>query len=135
MGNAIHNRRLRRSKNHKDSETDDLQESLIKKCFWSLSDGEDILKYSHLEQKLGNLGDPIYKYLSDNEEKQVNLEEFHQKGLPLLGNSTDIYFQIIQPFEKLLQLCFECANVEIPNFNLPWIKAFIENMVCFITVF
>uniref|UniRef100_A0AC34FV40 TLDc domain-containing protein n=1 Tax=Panagrolaimus sp. ES5 TaxID=591445 RepID=A0AC34FV40_9BILA len=120
MGNAIHNHRLRRSKNHKHPETDDLQESLIKKCFWSLSDGKDILKYSHLEQKLGNLAEPIYKYLSDNDDKQ--------KGLPLLGNSTDIYIEIIQPFEKLLQLCFEFANVECPNFDEPWLKAFIENM-------
>uniref|UniRef100_A0A914PQK9 TLDc domain-containing protein n=1 Tax=Panagrolaimus davidi TaxID=227884 RepID=A0A914PQK9_9BILA len=127
MGNAIHNNRHNRHSKD-DPKTDELQESLIKKCFWSLSDGNDVLKFSHLEQKLGNLADPIYKYLSNNEENQINLEKFHKKGLPLLGNSTDIYIEIIQPFEKLLELCFECANIECPNLNEPFMKAFIENM-------
>uniref|UniRef100_A0AC34FQ73 TLDc domain-containing protein n=1 Tax=Panagrolaimus sp. ES5 TaxID=591445 RepID=A0AC34FQ73_9BILA len=123
MGNVL-------ERHHKYQRNDELQESMRKKCFWSLSNGDDIIKLHTLKQKLNyNLAEPIYNYLSENETVQVNLEEFCKKGLPLLGNSTDIYIKIIQPFEKLLETCFECANVKATPEDEDFIKAFIENMI------
>uniref|UniRef100_A0AC35GK73 TLDc domain-containing protein n=1 Tax=Panagrolaimus sp. PS1159 TaxID=55785 RepID=A0AC35GK73_9BILA len=122
MGNVL-------ERHHKYQRNDELQESMRKKCFWSLSNGEDIIKLHTLKEKLNfELGEPIYNYLSDNESVQVNLEEFCKKGLPLLGNSTDIYIKIIQPFEKLLEICFDCANVKTTDKDAEFIKAFIKNM-------
>jgi hypothetical protein len=122
MGNVL-------ERHHKYQRNDELQESMRKKCFWSLSNGEDIIKLHTLKEKLNfDLAEPIYNYLSENESVQVNLEEFCKKGLPLLGNSTDIYIKIIQPFEKLLEICFDCANVKTTNEDVEFIKAFIKNM-------
>uniref|UniRef100_A0A914RBT7 TLDc domain-containing protein n=1 Tax=Panagrolaimus davidi TaxID=227884 RepID=A0A914RBT7_9BILA len=123
MGNVL-------ERQYKYQRNDELQESMRKKCFWSLSKGEDIIKLHTLKEKLNfELGEPIYNYLSDNESVQVNLEEFCKKGLPLLGNSTDIYIKIIQPFEKLLEICFDCANVKTTDEDAEFIKAFIKNMI------
>uniref|UniRef100_A0A914YUW1 TLDc domain-containing protein n=1 Tax=Panagrolaimus superbus TaxID=310955 RepID=A0A914YUW1_9BILA len=122
MGNVL-------ERHHKYQRNDEFQESIRKKCFWSLSNGDDIIKLHTLKQKLNyNLAEPIYNYVSENETVQINLEEFCKRGLPLLGNSTDIYIKIIQPFEKLLETCFECANVNATAEDEDFIKAFIENM-------
>ena len=48
MGNTIHGHRLHLH-HKKGKKQNEFQESMIKKCFWSLSDGTDVIKLKHLE--------------------------------------------------------------------------------------